>query len=58
MGLRERFSKLIGKDPEPISEREIWRRAVIRNGNLDYTEADRPERWRSNSRTTGTKRVS
>ena len=37
MGLRERFSKLIGKEPEPISERERWRRAVIRNGNLDYT---------------------
>jgi hypothetical protein len=37
MGLRERFSKLIGKEPEPISERERWRRAVIRNGNLDYS---------------------
>jgi hypothetical protein len=37
MGLRERFGKLIGKEPEPISERERWRCAVIRNGNLDYS---------------------
>ena len=59
MGLRERFNKLIGKEPEPISERERWRRAVIRNGNLDYSgKPIDQERWRSNSRTTGTKRVS
>ena len=36
MGLRERFNKLLGKEP-PISERERWRRAVVRNGNLDYS---------------------
>jgi hypothetical protein len=35
MGLKERFNKLIGKEPGPISQREAWRRAVVRNGNLD-----------------------
>jgi hypothetical protein len=36
MGLKERFNKLIGKEP-PISERERWRRSVLRSGNLDYS---------------------
>ena len=37
MGLKERFNKLIGKEPAPISQREAWRRAVVRNGNLDHS---------------------
>jgi hypothetical protein len=36
MGLKESFNKLIGKEPAPISPREAWRRAVVRNGNLDH----------------------
>jgi hypothetical protein len=37
MGLKERLNKLLGKEPEAISPREAWRRAVVRNGNLDYS---------------------
>ena len=37
MGLKERFNKLIGKEPAPISERERWRCAVVRVGNLDHS---------------------
>lgn len=36
MGIKERFNKLIGKEPQPISDREKWRRAVVRTGNLDW----------------------
>jgi hypothetical protein len=35
MGILDRFQKLVGK-VEPISDREKWRRAVVRNGNLDW----------------------
>jgi hypothetical protein len=32
------FSKLFGKDEEPyVSDWENWRRAVVRTGNLDWT---------------------
>lgn len=37
MGLKEQFNKLIGKQPEAISDRERWRRAVVRTGNLDHS---------------------
>jgi hypothetical protein len=36
MGIKERFNKLIGREPAPISDREKWRRTVVRNGNLDW----------------------
>jgi hypothetical protein len=36
MSILDRFNKLIGKEPEPISDREKWRRAMVRDGNLDW----------------------
>lgn len=36
MSILERFNKLIGKEPEPLSDREKWRRAMVRSGNLDW----------------------
>jgi hypothetical protein len=32
----DRFNKFIGKVPEELSSAEKWRRAVVRNGNLDW----------------------
>lgn len=37
MGLiRETFNKLVGKESATISQREAYRRAVVRTGNLDW----------------------
>jgi hypothetical protein len=36
MNLKGRFNRLLGKEPDAISPHEAWRRAVVRNGDLDW----------------------
>jgi hypothetical protein len=36
MSIKDRFNKLIGKEPEPLSDRQRWHNAVVRTGNLDH----------------------
>jgi hypothetical protein len=36
MSIRDRFNKLIRKEPEPISDYENFRRWAVRDGNLDW----------------------
>lgn len=37
MSIRNQFNKLIARPAEPISDRERWRRAVVRDGNNDWS---------------------